>query len=52
VDTVFAVGIASKCLPDGSIPHQAWVAEAGYSLSPNGKNNLGLGRPLFEEAAR
>jgi len=52
VDTVFAVGIASKCLPDGSIPHQAWVAEAGYSLSPNGKNNLGLGRPTFEEAAR
>jgi hypothetical protein len=52
VNTVFAVGIASKCLPDGTVPHQAWVREAGYSLSPNGKNNLGLGRPLFEEVHR
>jgi ferredoxin len=47
-DAVFCVGIASKCLSDGSIPHEAWVREAGYTLSPNGKTNLGLGRPLFE----
>jgi len=26
-----------------------WVKEAGYTLSPNGKTNLGLGRPLFKE---
>jgi ferredoxin len=50
VDTVFSVGVASKCLPDGTIPHEKWVKEAGYSLSPNGKTNLGLGRPLFREA--
>ena len=49
IDTVFAVGIASRCNPDGSVPHQKWVEEAGYSLSPNGKTNLGLGRPLFQE---
>ncbi len=49
VDTVISVGIASKCLPDGSVPHEKWVREAGYSLSPNGKTNLGLGRPLFQE---
>jgi ferredoxin len=48
IDAVFCVGVASKCLPDGSIPHEEWVREAGYTLSPNGKTNLGLGRPLFE----
>jgi ferredoxin len=46
IDTVFSVAVASRCLPDGSAPHQKWVAEAGYTLSPNGKTNLGLGRPL------
>jgi hypothetical protein len=49
VDAVFSVGVASKCLPDGSVPHMKWVKEAGYTLSPNGKTNLGLGRPLFKE---
>ena len=47
-DAVFSLGVASKCLSDGSIPHEKWVTEAGYTLSPNGKTNLGLGRPLFE----
>ena len=49
VDTVISVGVASKCLPDGSIPHEEWVKKAGYRLSPNGKTNIGLGRPLFKE---
>ena len=48
-DAVLSVGVASRCLPDGSIPHEKWVKQAGYSLSPNGKTNLGLGRPLFGE---
>ncbi len=48
-DAVFSVGVASRCLPDGSVPHERWVTEAGYTLSPNGKTNLGLGRPLFQE---
>jgi len=51
-DAVFSVGVASKCLPDGSIPHEKWVREAGYTLSPNGKTNLGLGRPLYQEGER
>lgn len=46
IDTVFSVGVASRCLPDGSVPHQKWVEEAGFTLSPNGKTNLGMGRPL------
>jgi len=48
-DAVFSVGVASRCLPDGSAPHERCVTEAGYTLSPNGKTNLGLGRPLFQE---
>jgi len=49
VDTVISVGVASRCLPDGRIPHEEWVRKAGYKLSPNGKTNIGLGRPLFRE---
>jgi hypothetical protein len=49
IDTVTGVGIASKCLPDGTIPHEEWVRKAGYRLSPNGKTNIGMGRPLFKE---
>ena len=50
VDTVISVGIASKCLPDGTVPHEEWVKKAGYKFSLNGKTNIGLGRPLFEES--
>jgi hypothetical protein len=50
VDTVISVGVASKCLPDGSIPHEEWVRKAGFNLSANGKTNIGLGRPLFRES--
>ncbi len=49
VDTVISVGIASRCLPDGTLPHEEGVRKASYTLSPNGKTNLGLGRPLFKE---
>ncbi len=52
LDTVFSVAVASRCLPDGSVPHQKWVEEAGYTLAPNGKTNLGLGRPLYKENRR
>jgi ferredoxin len=48
VDTVISVGIASKCLSDGTIPHEEWVRRAGYNLSTNGKTNIGLGYPLFQ----
>jgi hypothetical protein len=49
LDTVISVGVASKCLPDGSIPHEERVKKAGYKLSVNGKTNIGLGRPLSRE---
>jgi ferredoxin len=49
VDTVFSVGVGSRCRSDGSVSHKKWVEKAGFALSPNGKTNLGLGRPLFKE---
>ena len=49
IDTVISVGVSSRCLPDGTIAHAEWVRKAGYSLSPNGKTNIGLGRPRFQE---
>jgi hypothetical protein len=49
IDTVISVGVSSRCLPDGSVPHAEWVRKAGFTLSPNGKTNLGLGRPRFQE---
>jgi ferredoxin len=49
VDTVISVGVASRCLPDGTLSHGAWVQKAGFTLVPTGKTSLGLGRPLFQE---
>jgi ferredoxin len=49
VDTVISIGVASRCHPDGTLPHEEAVRKAGYVLSANGKTNLGLGRPLFKE---
>ena len=49
VDTLISVGVSSKCLLDGTIPHEEWVRKAGFKLSLNGKTNIGLGRPLFRE---
>ena len=48
VDTVISVGIASKCDPDGTIPHEAWLKKTKVPFSTNGKTNIGLGRPLFK----
>lgn len=49
LDTVVSVGVSSKCESDGGIPHERVCREAEYSLSPNGKTNLGLGRPVTGE---
>ena len=47
LDTVISVGVASRCAPDGTIPHEAVCREAGLALSLNGKTNLGLGRVVM-----
>jgi ferredoxin len=50
INTVMSLGIAARCAPDGSVAYARMVEEAGFKLSPNGKCNVGLGRPLYEEA--
>lgn len=49
VKTVISAAIAARCGPDGSVPYLDMVREAGFTLSLNGKTNIGLGRPRFEE---
>lgn len=49
LDTVFSFDICSKVNADGSIPHAKIIEELGIWMSPNGKVNLGLGRPLAKE---
>jgi len=48
VDTVISVNIGSKLEPDGTLPAEKAAIEAGFQIRPNGKSNLGLGRPLVE----
>lgn len=46
VSTVFSVGCISRCRPDGTAPVKAVLDRAGIFYRPNGKINIGLGRPL------
>ncbi len=46
LDTVFSLSLASRVNEDGSIPAVSIAREAGFSLRPNTKTNVGLGRPL------
>lgn len=50
IHTVFSLDICSKVAPDGSIPHLKVVEDMGLWISPNGKVNVGLGRPLYGSA--
>jgi len=45
IHTVFSFGMFSKLAPDGTVPHEAVCRKFGIELRPNGKNNVGLGRP-------
>lgn len=47
IETVFSLDIISLVMPDGSIPFYELLKEAGIQPSPNGKNNMGLGRPAY-----
>jgi ferredoxin len=44
IETVMAVGIATRCGPDGALAYEPLVEQAGFKLSLNGKTNLGMGR--------
>ncbi len=49
IDTVFSLDIATRVNPDGSVPVEPIVKAAGLWMAPNGKTNVGLGRPLWKE---
>ncbi|HOQ99574.1 MAG TPA: ferredoxin family protein [Anaerolineae bacterium] len=46
--TVCSIDAVSLVEPDGSIPLRAVLAKLGLHPAPNGKNNMGLGRPAFD----
>jgi hypothetical protein len=55
LDTVISIDINARCGPDGEVPYEAIVHEAGFTMRPNGKTNLGLARhiePQEEVASR
>ena len=42
VDTVFSVDLAVRYEPDGSVPIEKIVKDAGFYMAPNGKTNIGM----------
>ena len=49
VNTVFSVDFAGRLEPDESFPAKEFAQKAGYTLSLNGKTNVGLGKPRAKE---
>ena len=50
VDSVFTVCVACKADENENIPSYQYLDKAGVWYAPNGKTNVGLGRPLVKEA--
>ncbi len=48
LDTVASVSLIGRSDPDGSIPLDLLLTQKGVPFYPNGKVNIGLGRPLAE----
>jgi hypothetical protein len=46
VNTVFSVDMCSLLESDGTCAAEEAAREAGFEIRPNGKDNIGLGRPL------
>jgi NAD-dependent dihydropyrimidine dehydrogenase PreA subunit len=49
IDSVFSLDIATRISPDGSAPTSPHIEASGFWIAPNGKTNVGLGRPLHKE---
>lgn len=49
IDTVFSLDVATRIAPDGSVPTDAAIKASGLWIAPNGKTNVGLGRPRYQE---
>jgi hypothetical protein len=52
IESVFSLDLATRLAPDGSVPTDPFVAQAGLWIARNGKTNIGLGRPLFKEVTK
>ncbi|MEW6671811.1 MAG: 4Fe-4S binding protein [Thermodesulfobacteriota bacterium] len=52
IDTVFSLDLISRVDGDGRIPVIPIAEAAGFNVRPNCKTNVGLGRPMFEEACK
>ena len=52
IETVFSLTISSRLEKDGTAPCRKILQELDVPLYPNGKTNLGLGRPLFKEESK
>jgi NAD-dependent dihydropyrimidine dehydrogenase PreA subunit len=52
IESVFSLDLATRLAPDGSVPTDSYVAQAGLWVAGNGKTNVGLGRPLFKEVTK
>ncbi len=48
LDTVASVSVIGRSEPDGTIPLELLLAKKKVPFYPNGKVNIGLGRPLAE----
>ena len=46
IDTVFSLCLITRLEQDGGVPAEEYLHESGIWCAPNGKNNVGLGRPL------
>jgi NAD-dependent dihydropyrimidine dehydrogenase PreA subunit len=49
IDTVFSFDLATRIGPNNSVPTVPYTDSAGIWVAPNGKTNVGLGRPRFKE---
>jgi ferredoxin len=49
IESVFSLDLACRLNHDGSNPTRPYIENAGLWVAPNGKTNVGLGRPLFKE---
>lgn len=50
IESVFSLCIASRVAPDGTVPTHEIMRRSGIWFAPNGKTNVGLGRPRVKEA--
>ncbi|MBI4527391.1 MAG: 4Fe-4S binding protein [Deltaproteobacteria bacterium] len=46
LDTVVSLVVNGRCGPNGEIPYEEMVKQAGFTMRPNGKTNLGLARKV------